>query len=504
MARKPLYTQDDEWREPAAGPRKIGSSAPGRTAWRIDYARLVHSPSFRRLQGKTQLFPGESDFFRNRLTHSIEVCQIAKGIAMQLNKKYFRDADHLPSRVRERYKISTDLVEFAALAHDLGHPPFGHNGEAALDEWMAPYGGFEGNAQTFHILTRLERKRTSSWPPVEFGANPFLDRRRGLNLTCRALAAVLKYDEKIPVRTKGAPLKKGYYQEEASLVQQIKEKVTRTKGFSNPLKTVECQIMDIADDIAYSTYDFEDAMKAGFTSPLDILRLRAEPDLLRRIAIKVWKKIDDREDVFDENKIPPEFERKIVKAESYVFGLLVEICAGLVLKPNEIAEVMADRNDPLRNYSVVSSAHRAAKRVQEDGYYRTQMTSRLVREFIQGVELKVDPDIPALSKVEVSKRVEKKIEALKRYTFESHIETARLKSFESRGKEIVGTLFECLMENPDLLPTDWRFRYHAPDADENHRMRCIADFIAGMTDRYALEFYQRQKGGDPGTIFREP
>jgi dGTPase len=127
----------------------------------------------------------------------------------------------------------------------------------------------------------------------------------------------------------------------------------------------------------------------------------------------------------------------------------------------------------------------------------------MVGEFIQGVTLEVNPDIPALSKVVVSDRVNKKIEALKRYTFETHIETTRLKSFESRGKEIVETIFECLERNPALLPSDWRARYEAKKKDRAHTTRCIADFIAGMTDRYALEFFQRQTGGDPGTIFRE-
>src|SRR5690606_12675716 len=127
------------------------SEADYRSPYRRDYARLLHSPAFRRLQGKTQLYPGvESDFFRNRLTHSLEVAQIAKTIALKLN---FEKLD------KQKLSIDLDVCEFAGLAHDLGHPPFGHQGEEALDECMRNYGGFEGNAQTLRILTKLEKKK---------------------------------------------------------------------------------------------------------------------------------------------------------------------------------------------------------------------------------------------------------------------------------------------------------------------------------------------------------
>lgn len=142
-----LYTDDDRQRVmPEADP----GAQSGRTAFRRDFGRLLHSPSFRRLQGKTQLFPGhESDFFRNRLTHSLEVAQVAKGVALRLNalEPCFHDDP-----------IDTDLVELAALAHDLGHPPFGHNGERALDDCMKRTGGFEGKAQTLRLLTVIEKR----------------------------------------------------------------------------------------------------------------------------------------------------------------------------------------------------------------------------------------------------------------------------------------------------------------------------------------------------------
>jgi dGTPase len=480
--RKPLYT-------PADKTRLLGESNPEpyRTDWRIDYARLVHCPAFRRLQGKTQLFPGESDFFRNRLTHSLEVAQISKSIAIKLNYEYFPDA------VDDDNRISTDLVEFAALAHDLGHPPFGHNGEAALDECMRAVGGFEGNAQTLRILARGEKKRTTGRRYIEFQDGK--DARLGLNLTFRSLASILKYDEQILTRGKDEQITKGYYTEESQLVEKIKKMVTGEANFTGKFKTIECAIMDIADDIAYSTYDFEDAMKAGFTSVLDVLRLSEQPKLLRRIAIRVWKKISGRTDRFEENEVPPELQGKIAQTESEVLALLYEICEDIVSDFQEFKGKSPE-------LQLISATYNAAKDVQQNGYLRTSFTSQLVGEFIQGVRLEVNKDLPALSEVVVDERVLKKIEVLKRYTFESHIEAARLKTVEFRGKDIVAEVFKCIRDNPDLLPMDWRAR-HEGLPDNNHKLRCISDFIAGMTDRYALEFYQRLKG-DPVSIFKEP
>ena len=133
-----LYTENDRGRPVEAREKE----KDGRSAFRRDWARLIHSACFRRLQGKTQLFPSdENDFFRNRLTHSFEVAQIASGLALNLNKNNSFLNDN---------PIDEDLVFFAGLAHDLGHPPFGHNGEKALDLIAADFGGFEGNAQTLH------------------------------------------------------------------------------------------------------------------------------------------------------------------------------------------------------------------------------------------------------------------------------------------------------------------------------------------------------------------
>jgi len=192
-----------------------------------------------------QLFAGiESDFFRNRLTHSLEVAQISKSIALKLNHEVLNE---------KGYRIDTDLVEFAGLAHDLGHAPFGHSGEYALNERMRNHGGFEGNAQTLRILCRLEKKLDSLPTQLDENKKPIWFRKGeehsvGLNLCYRTLASVIKYDKQVdPAKNNDGP-DKGYYEEEANVVSRIKSALLGEKA-RRKLKTIECQIMDMADDI---------------------------------------------------------------------------------------------------------------------------------------------------------------------------------------------------------------------------------------------------------------
>jgi dGTPase len=288
----PLYTDRDVQRVAGVGETSGLSTEPYRSAFRRDFARLIHCPAFRRLQGKAQLFPcQENNFFRNRLTHSLEVAQIAKSIAIRLNdiNPYSR-----------KHNINTDLVEFAGLAHDIGHPPFGHNEEAELDQAMLEFSGFEGNAQTLRIISKLEKKQTISYPHNDIVPEPITgiaDNRVGLNLTYRTMASILKYDHQIPrnaeARKRDGTNKKpdkGYYFAEAELVKAIKANVVGA-DFDAEFKTIECSIMDIADDIAYSTYDLEDAFKGGFLTPLTIL---AMPTPFKNgIVAKIKARIDE-------------------------------------------------------------------------------------------------------------------------------------------------------------------------------------------------------------------
>lgn len=453
-----------------------------RSEFRRDYCRVIHCPSFRRLIGKTQLFPGvESDFFRNRLTHSLEVAQVAKQIAADINQGHseFQDQDR---------KLDLDLMEVSALIHDLGHPPFGHTGEKILNEMMEGNGGFEGNAQTIRIVARLEKKDVLQDENVKHPVCEQKDRRVGLNLTYRSIASGLKYDRVMPLDGKvtpaeGQPRKAGYYTSEKDLIDLIRSKILRA-GTERELKTVECQIMDIADDIAYSTYDLEDTLKAEFETPLSMLA--STEHTLQKVKEKISEDMG--------LQISTSEIRQIL---NWVFDDLAQR-----LESTQASE----------EFSKISRLWQYSQDIARNGYFRTAVSSTLLREFSHGIIARYNPDEPALSTVNLKEDVRVKVSILKHFCYQAVISSPRMRIVEFRAREIVKVLFETLVERAEkdktirilkeLLPRDYQSIVDGFSGDERMQVRTVCDFISGMTDRYALEFYGRIKSENPATIFK--
>lgn len=356
-----------------------------RSLFQRDRDRIVHSSAFRRLQYKTQVFIyHEGDHYRSRLTHSLEVAQISRSIARSLN-------------------LDEDLSEAIALAHDLGHTPFGHSGEHALNDVMPKEEGFDHNAQSFSVLTSLESRYA--------GFN-------GLNLTWETLEGVLKHNG--PIDLSGDKISSHM---KNILTDYLPKHDLEVKSFAGP----EAQIAAISDDIAYNCHDIDDGLRAGF---IDLSQLR-ELTFIDQICYEIECQYENLEF----SRFKHELQRR-----------LVSLC---------VFDVMQESQNRL---------HSAGCKTVED-----------IRAYSQAV-------------IAFSPVMQKNIEALRRFMYEKVYYHSKLLAISKKTQNMVRELYRLFDNDLSLLPQEWQ---ESIQSDKSiSKARQIANYIAGMTDRFAMEEYK--------------
>jgi len=391
-----------------------------RSVFHQDRDRIMFTPAFRRLQAKTQVFQaGEYDFYRTRLTHSMEVANIAKSIAVWLHTHH--------SEVR----VDPDLLEAICLAHDIGHPPFGHSGERVLNALMEPYGGFEGNAQTLRILTRTIYNRKAG--------------RGGMSPSRALLDGVLKYKRLHGDR--GDETNHFIYDDQAEVLEfcfGTRDLASQGVADGNKFKSLECEIMDLADDIAYSCFDVVDGAQARFLTPdrvgawgearksgLDDLQAAYLADLLEMMR---------------ENKLPAKMN-----------AVIGELIQGASLVPAE--NFMTSR----------TRRHAYGLRLKPEARARIKLHKALCRELIFGSG--------ALQQIEFKG---------------GHVLRQLSQSFFSN--------YLCDKTKPLLLVPDEVHRAVTNVDTPAEKARLLCDHLSGMTDAYALRSYKRLFDPDYGSI----
>ncbi len=366
------------------------AESASRSCFQRDRDRVIHSAAFRRLKHKTQVFVyHEGDYYRTRLTHSLEVSQIARSISRSLG-------------------LNEDLAEALALAHDLGHTPFGHCGEDALNAAMSDFGGFDHNAQTLGILTRLE-KRYAGFD--------------GLNLTWETLEGVVKHNG--PLARRGG-----------EAIKAIPEVIAKFDAeFSLDLATyasAEAQVAALADDIAYNNHDIDDGLRAGLFKVEDLTDVP--------LAGPVFAAVAREYPGIERGRLIHESVRRLINA--MVSDLLAESRARLFRAGPGSADEIRALDHPVIAFS--------AAMAEND-------------------------------------------RALKRFLFARMYRHDRVNAMTEVGRRVVRELFDLFLSRPDSLPDDWRA--DAGGLDRAGLARLVSDYIAGMTDRFALTEHRRLIGG---------
>jgi dGTPase len=356
-----------------------------RSPFQRDRDRIIHSSAFRRLKHKTQVFvEHEGDYYRTRLTHSIEVAQVARTIAGVLG-------------------LNTDLAEAIALAHDLGHTPFGHTGEDALAELMQPYGGFDHNAQALRIVTRLERHY------ADFD---------GLNLTWESLEGIAKHNG--PVTGPNADAKHaGPLPYALAEVNALWDLELHTHA------SAEAQVAAIADDVAYSHHDLHDGLRSGLFTEADLMDLPVTGPAFAEVDA-LYPNLDKM--------------RRRHEALRRVFGRMVE----------DVIAVAKNRLDAAQPKSVEEIRH---------------LGTTVIR---------------------FSKPLYQELKAIRSFLFTRMYRAPSVVVMRKQVTEVVNGLFPLYLAQPELLPAEWRHDIAAATS-ETELARIVADYVAGMTDRFALQ-----------------
>jgi dGTPase len=379
--------------DPAASRGRLNPEPPsaGRNAFRRDCDRIIHATAFRRLKHKTQVFVfHEGDHYRTRLTHTLEVTQIARALARALG-------------------LDEDLAEALALAHDLGHPPFGHAGERALDACLADFGGFDHNAQTLRIVTATERR----YPEFD-----------GLNLSWETLEGIVKHNGPL-TDPEGRPI--GRYRE-AGVPLVIADYNARQNLALWSHASAEAQVAAIADDIAYDAHDLDDGLRADLFALADLGSLPVTAGLLREVR--------DRYPGIEPARLTHELVRRLI-------GKLIEdVVEESVRRFGAAAPTSSDEVRAATAPLVAFSAMMAS-------------TDRAIKEFL----------------------------------WTNMYRHPRVVGVMDKAEEVVRQLFARYFVQPRDMPSEWAHDLQRADAPT--RARRIADFIAGMTDRFALTEHAR-------------
>ena len=383
-----------------------GPERPGRTPFQRDRARVLHSGAFRRLAGKTQVVDPVTPSPaapRTRLTHSLECAQVGRELGAALG-------------------CDPDLVDAACLAHDLGHPPYGHNGETALDAVAQPCGGFEGNAQSLRVLTRLEVKVAGA----------------GLDLTRAALDAATKY----PWRRRAGEAKYGVYDEDLAVFDWLRE------GAVGQRRCLESQVMDWADDVAYSVHDVEDGVLARLVR-LEALRDPDERDALAELAAGSYsdRSADELRAVLDDLLALPLWPGRYDGAAATTAALkaLASELIGRFCRAAELATRARYGDGPLVRY--------AAELVVPD-------RERAECALLKAVAARYVMSRPGVREV------------------------------QDRERQVLGELVAALCERPEELGPLGRERWREA-GDDAARLRAVVDEVAGVTDAAAEQLHSR-------------